>query len=88
MFYGCTSIETIDLSNITGTETNIDNAFYGCTSLKTIDISGIRFSDIPANNRYNTFFNVPTNCTIYVKDADAQTKLSGWFPSYTFTIKT
>ena len=88
MFYGCTSIETIDLSNITGTETNIDNAFYGCTSLKTIDISGMRFSNISPDNRCNTFLNIPTNCTIYVKDADAQTKLSGWFPSYTFTIKT
>ena len=88
MFYGCTSIETIDLSNITGTVTNIDSAFNGCTSLKTIDISGMRFSNISSTNREETFLNVPTNCTIYVKDADAQTKLSGWFPSYTFTIKT
>ena len=88
MFVDCSAVETIDLSNITGTITNISNAFSGCTSLKTIDISGMSFSNIASSSRNNTFNNVPTNCTIYVKDADAQTKLSGWFPSYTFTIKT
>lgn len=88
MFFGCSTVETIDLSNITGTVSNINDVFNGCTSLKTIDISGMSFSNISSTNRDDTFKNVPTNCTIYVKDANAQTKLSGWFPTYTFTIKT
>lgn len=34
-FYGCTSLKSIDLSNLTGL-TNTVSAFYGCTALETV----------------------------------------------------
>lgn len=87
MFYGCTSIETIDLSNITGTIIIISNAFNGCTSLKTIDISGMSFSISSSADRADLFNGVPTNCTIYVKNAATQTLLTSWDNTHTYSLK-
>ena len=40
MFYGCSSLETIDLSNFnTFNVTDMNYMFYGCNSVKSIDLS-------------------------------------------------
>ena len=44
MFYGCSSITTLDLSSWNTTNVqNMSAIFYGCTSLKTLSLSGWNF---------------------------------------------
>ena len=45
MFYGCTSLETLDMSYINTTKvTNMSNVFNGCTNLKTLNVDGFDLS--------------------------------------------
>lgn len=67
------------------TATNTGSMFSGCTSLEYLDISGIDFTS--CTNYTGMFTNVPTTCTIYVRDAANQAWLSSHFGTYTFTIK-
>lgn len=64
---------------------NTGSMFSGCTSLEYLDISGIDFTS--CTNYTGMFTNVPTTCTIYVRDAANQAWLSSHFGTYTFTIK-
>lgn len=89
MFSNCSSLTSIDLSSLIATPTKVDRMFNGCSSLATIDISGLDCTGITSSSNYsNMFNNVPTSCTIYVKDAANQAWFSSKFSSYTFTIKT
>ena len=88
MFSNCSSLTSIDLSSLIVTPTKVDRMFNGCTSLATLDISGLDCTGISSSSNYtNMFNNVPTTCTIYVKDAANQTWFSSKFSGYTFTIK-
>ncbi|MCI6619635.1 MAG: BspA family leucine-rich repeat surface protein [Prevotella sp.] len=41
MFYGCSSLTSLDVSNWnTQSVTNMNNTFYGCSSLTSLDVSG------------------------------------------------
>lgn len=88
MFNACSSLTSIDLSSFVVNPTRVYRMFYGCTSLTTIDISGFDCTGITSSTNYSDmFYNVPTNCTIYVKDAANQAWFSSKFSSWTFTIK-
>ena len=40
MFYGCSSLRSLDLSHFdTGSATNFASMFYNCASLATLDVS-------------------------------------------------
>lgn len=85
MFTNCYDLTSLDLSNFTCNIPNMTYMFGNCTSLMYLDISGMEFTR--AVFYYGMFSNVPTSCTILVKDAAAQSWLSSEFPDYTFTIK-
>ena len=41
-FYGCTSLTSVDLSNVTSINNNgLSYAFFGCTSLTSVDLSNV-----------------------------------------------
>jgi len=67
------------------TAKNTGSMFGNCTSLEYLDISGIDFTSCTSYT--GMFNNVPTTCTIYVRDAANQAWLSSHFGTYTFTIK-
>ena len=53
MFYGCSSIKELDLSNFdTNKVTNFDSIFSGCTNLKVLDISNFNIK-ININNMFD-----------------------------------
>ena len=55
MFYGCSSLTNIDLSNFnTQNATNMRGMFYGCNSLTNIDLSYFNTQNI--NNMNNMFY--------------------------------
>ena len=83
MFKNCTSLKKVIIGaiNTKGTNTYLDisEAFYSCTSLEYVDISkftvGILDDDTDyASFSYQTFFNVPSTCKVYVSSS----KLSEW----------
>ena len=89
MFTNCSALTSLDLSSFVATATKVNGMFNGCTSLATLDISGLDCTGITSSSNYtNMFSNVPTTCTIYVKDAANQAWFSSKFSGYTFTIKT
>ena len=52
MFYGCTSLESIDLSNFNAPLlANMNNMFFQCNSLKIIDLSKLNSSSLTNINR-------------------------------------
>ena len=57
MFYGCSSLETLDLSGFdTGALGKMDNMFYGCSKLETIYASASFTTDhVETNWDYNVF---------------------------------
>lgn len=80
MFYGCSYLKSINLSNITKVK-KIDTAFRDCYRLETLDISKLDFSNIDTSQSYN-YNSAFSNCgsslangeltKVYVKDAEAQ----------------
>ena len=47
MFYGCSSLINIDLSNFnTNNVTNMNRMFFGCSSLKNIDLSNFNTNNV------------------------------------------
>lgn len=56
------------------------------SNLTLLDISAFDFTQCTGNISY-AFGSVPTNCTIYVKDAANQSWLTTKFSNYTFTVK-
>ena len=81
--------EYIDASGIVvDSNKSVASMFTGCTSLKYIDISGIDFTKITTSSYTNDMFkNVPTDCTILVKDTASAILIKNKFPAYTFTVK-
>ena len=51
MFYGCSSLNNIDLSNFnTNNVTNMKGLFYGCSSLNNIDLSNFNTNKVTNMN--------------------------------------
>lgn len=88
-FNACSSLTSIDLTPLGDiTATRVYRMFYDCSSLQSIDISNFDCTSITSSSNYKDMFNnVPTTCTIYVKDAANQAWFSSHFGTYTFTIK-
>ena len=89
-FFNCNKLTSLDCSSFTlDACTDMDSMFNQCTSLQTLDISNMDFgtygSQITKHN--NIFKNVPTNCTIYVKDQASADVLRSWDGNHTYTIK-
>ena len=54
MFYGCSSLTNIDLSNFnTNNVTNMSGMFYKCSSLKEINLSNFNTNNV--TDMYDTF---------------------------------
>lgn len=89
-FNNCDAVTSLDLSTWNPTNaTNVARMFQNCSSLATLDLSSFDFSHVASSsNRTNLFNGVPTNCTIYVKDAATQSLLTSWDSTHTYTIKT
>ena len=65
MFYGCTSLNTLDLTNFnTSKVTNMSSMFQGCTSLNTLDLSSFDTSQV--TNMQSMFRDNSSLKTIYV----------------------
>ena len=67
MFNGCSSLETLDLSNFnTKNVTTMNGMFYGCSSLKNLDLSGFNTKNV---TDMSTMFNDCSSLeTIYCKE--------------------
>ena len=82
MFYACSSLETINLSNFENTRLCPANQmFFACRKLKNINISKFDFTKI--TNYTQMFDNVPTDCYILVKDAEAKEWITSKFTTLT-----
>lgn len=81
MFYNCSSLESVDLSNLTiSSSTSFNHTFNGCTALKHLDIRNVDTSKI--GTKVKTFESVPTDCEIIVKDDTAKE----WFTTNFSTL--
>lgn len=88
-FQNCSALTTLDLSGWNAPNvTNVSYMFSGCTSLQTLDISGWDIPSLGSSYRTDFLKNVPTTCTIYVKNATVQSLLTSWDSTHTYTIKT
>ena len=85
MFSGCRNLTTIPQLN-TSNVTNMYRMFHNCTSLQEIDLSG---GTLNSNCSFSQMFEeVPTSCTIYVKDQVSKNLLTNADNTHTYTIKT
>ena len=70
MFWGCSNLTNLDLSNFnTSKVTVITNMFRGCSKLISLDIRNFDFSNVTSYS--NMFYGISTT-TIYVKDSTAK----------------
>ena len=53
MFAGCSSLKSLDVSNLTGNVTLMDGMFAGCSNLTTLDVSNLKASKV--SNMSNVF---------------------------------
>ena len=82
MFYGCSSLTSIDLSSFAPKNSFGCNCmFYHCSSLKKLNLSSLDFSKISSSG--DMFIGVPTDCEILVKDETAKSWLNTNFPTMT-----
>lgn len=80
MFYGCTSLTTLDLSNFdTSKVTNMSSMFYGCTKLSALDLSTLDTSNV--TNMSNMFYDCDLLRTLDLSNFDTSnvTDMSGMF---------
>lgn len=91
MFYGCTNLTTLDLSNFnTSNVTGMTSMFQHCTHLTHLDIRNFDFTKV---KYYSNMFGssattgVPDNCEIIVKDDAAKTWITSKFSRLT-NVKT
>mgnify|MGYP004652545149 CR=1 FL=1 len=82
MFYVCSSLETINLSNFENTRICPANQmFAACRKLKNINISKFDFTKV--TNYTKMFEDVPNDCYILVKDAEAKEWITTRFTNLT-----
>ena len=68
MFYGCSSLKTIDFSKqSTSNVTNMNGMFNGCSSLEVADLKGLEVTNV--TNMYRMFYNCSSLTTIMVANA-------------------
>ena len=77
MFYTCSSLTDIDLSNFEVTPSNTNNMFFNCSSLEFIDIRKMELTGLSSGNSNEMFggrtYKIPADCEIIVKDAANKT---------------
>ena len=81
MFFGCTSLVSIDLSKFrTSNVKYINDMFDDCRKLIYLDISGIKRTDSPLSN-YSDFFNdkFPSKGTI-ILSSSIYKKIANFIP--------
>ena len=62
MFYECSLLKSIDLSNFdTSSVTTMESMFYTCSSLKSIDLSNFNTSSLDPSYGMNSMFNGVSN---------------------------
>ena len=79
MFYGCSSLTSLDLSNFnTSNVIDMNNMFYGCSSLTSLDLSNFDTSNVLFMNYM--FRGVNTSAQIKTCDNKIRTK----YPDYSY----
>ena len=78
MFYNCSSLTSLDLSNFdTSNVNNMYGMFIGCSALKTLDIRNFTFAQLKDGKNFNwgifgetygSDTRIPADCKIIVKD--------------------
>ena len=67
MFYNCSALETLDLSNFdTQNVTDMGDMFSECYALKTLDVSSFDTKNV--TSMYDMFYNCSALKTIYASD--------------------
>ena len=70
MFYNCSSLVNLDLSNFdTSSLTTMGCMFRNCSKLTSLDLSNFDFTNV---NVDGSFSNTPSGISIYVKDEAAK----------------
>lgn len=77
MFYNCSSLTGVDLSNFEITPSSTSNMFFNCTSLEFVDIRKMELTGLSSSDSAEMFggraYKIPANCEIIVKDAANKT---------------
>ena len=82
MFQYCSSLTSLDLSSFnTANVTDMRYMFQACSKLKNLNISNFDFTKV--TNHTGMFANVPNNCYILVKDAEAKEWITTKFTNLT-----
>lgn len=80
MFYGCTSLSSIDFSGLdTSNVTNMGSMFQNCNSLTNIDFSGLDTSNVTSMDKMFQGCNVLTNIDLSGLDTSSVTNMNGIF---------
>ena len=80
MFYNCTSLTNVNMSNFqvsTTSNVNLYRMFNGCSKLTSIDIRKINFAKV--NGFYNMFVGVPDDSEIIVMNETQRNWILGKF---------
>lgn len=83
IFYNCKLLKTIDFSGFTAVY-KVGSFAQACAALEVLDIR-----NMPITAKANTsglLANVPTTCTVYVKDTTAQTAIKGNYPNHNVVV--
>ena len=75
MFYGCSSLTSLDLSNFnTSNVTDMNNMFYGCTSLTSLNLSNCDMSKVTSvSGTFNGCFKLKD---VYITEESTLMKLT------------
>ena len=74
IFYGCSSLTSLDLSNFDTTSVaNTDYMFSNCDKLKFINLNNFKETNLTVYN--NTFYNIPDNVVICLKEINNLVKI-------------
>ena len=74
IFYGCSSLTSLDLSNFDTTSVaNTDYMFSNCNKLKFINLNNFKETNLTVYN--NTFYNIPDNVVICLKEINNLVKI-------------
>ena len=69
MFYNCSSLTSLNLSNFnTNNVNNMSYMFYNCSSLTSLNLSNFNTNNVKHMN--NMFFNCNTKCFIISNDSN------------------
>lgn len=80
MFYGCSSIVSMDLSGLdTSTVTNMGNMFYNCSSLVSLDLSPLKTSSVTNMSSMFAYCTKLKTLDLSPLDTSSVTNMEGMF---------